>query len=196
MTLAESWRAALAPLEIRHPNGRSRPVLRVLDGDPPSLYVGLDETTCTQDPTRTMRDFAISTVKLMYFPGAELARRWLAAAWVGYLQHEALELVRVDGVPVLNPHDEPYEACPWNRGLRAGFPVELWPGNIDETLALVMPREAALDLASSRPPDAVYPSDSAVRALTWDDASAVRAIDRINAEQLEQEMLNAFRRPR
>lgn len=141
--IASAWRSALSALDIRHPNGRSSCVLRVADGDPPVLYVGLDETICTQDPSKAMRDFAISNVKLTYWPGEQLARAWFAAAWAGYLQHEALELVRVDGRPVLNPHDEPYITNPQNRGLRDGFPVELIPSTLAKTLALVMPWDDA-----------------------------------------------------
>lgn len=142
---AERWRAALAGLEVRHPNGRSRVVLRVSDGDPPSLYIGLDETVCTLTG-RTMRDFAISNVRLAYWPGTDLARMWFAAAWAGYCQHEALELVTLAGdrgAKVLDPHAEPYPTNPYNRGLRDGFPVELTPATMIDTLALAMPRAAA-----------------------------------------------------
>lgn len=140
--LAEQWWQALAPLAVRHPNGRSRCVLRIDDGDPPQLYVGLDETTCTHDG-HVMRDFAISTVKLCVWPGERLARAWFAAAWCGYLQHEALEMVTLNGTAVLDPHAEPYATNPVNRGLRDGFPVELTMNSIVEALALVMSRDEA-----------------------------------------------------
>lgn len=139
---ADQWRAALADVVLRHPNGRSAPVVRVIDGDPPSLYVGLDCTWCTGDG-HEMTDFAISTVRLTYFPGVQLARMWLAAAWVGFLQHEALELATVDGVAVLNPHDEPYVSNPVNRGLRNGFPVELTYESTVAALELIMARSEA-----------------------------------------------------
>lgn len=146
-TIAEQWERALRPLEVRHPNGRSRCVLRVSDGDPPTLYIGLDETTCTKDG-HVMRDFAISSVALCYFPGEALARQWFAAGFVGYLQHEALELVTLAGAPVLDPHAEPYPENPYNRGLRNGFPVELNPATLFETLLLVMPEDRALQLVN------------------------------------------------
>ena len=139
--LARSWRSALADLEVRHPNGRSQVVLRVTDGDPPELYVGLDETTCTLTG-ETKRDFAISTVRLLYWPGRTLAQQWFACAFIGYLQHEALELVTVRGDrsrKVLDPHAEPYATNPLNRGLRVGFPTELTPTTLEQTLLLVMP---------------------------------------------------------
>ena len=154
MTVADQWRCALAALEVRHPNGRSNVVLRVDAGDPPELYVGLDETTCTLTGA-VKRDFAISTVKLTYWPGVELAQRWLAAAWSGYCQHEALELVTLRGdrsTKVLDPHTEPYPTNPYNRGLRDGFPVELTPSTLARTLALVMPWMTAAELAASTEP--------------------------------------------
>ena len=138
--LAANWRSALADLEVRHPNGRSNVVLRVTDGDPPELYVGLDETTCTLTG-ETKRDFAISTVKLLYWPGCRIAQAWLAAAWSGYCQHEALELVTARGDrgrKVLDPHAEPYATNMLNRGLRVGFPPELDPVTLIQALELVI----------------------------------------------------------
>lgn len=141
--LSDQWRAALADVVLRHPNGRSVPVLRLIDGDPPQLYVGLDRTWCTRDG-HEMVDFAISTVALTYFPGAPLAQMWLAAAWVGYLQHEALELATVDGKAILDPHAEPYVSNPVNRGLRDGFPVALTPLTLTVALAVVMSYDDAV----------------------------------------------------
>lgn len=146
--IAMAWREALGGLEVRHPNGRSRVVLLVHDGDPPQLHVGLDETTCTATG-ETKCDFTISTVRLPYFPGERLARAWLAAAWAGYCQHEALELVTLAddrSVKPLDPHTEPYITNPVNRGLRDGFPVVLTPDTLLDTLALVMPRADAIRL--------------------------------------------------
>jgi hypothetical protein len=146
---AAAWRSALSALEVRHPNGRSRAVLHVSDGHPPMLYVGLDETSCTRTG-ETKRDFAISTVRLTYFPGVEVAQKWFAAAWVGYLQHEALELVTLAAdrdVTILDPHAEPYPKNPVNRGLREGFPLELTQDTLCRTLALVMPWMDAAALA-------------------------------------------------
>lgn len=141
--LACRWAEVLHRLSVCHPNGRSRAVLRLLDGEPPQLYVGLDETSCTKTGA-LLTDFAISTVKLTYWPGDRLARAWFTAAWLGYLQHEALELVTLDGAPVLDPHAEPYATNPLNRGLRVGFPVELNPTTLFDTLLLVMDEDDAL----------------------------------------------------
>jgi hypothetical protein len=146
VTTAALWRDALAALEVRHPNGRSRVVLDVFDGDPPVLYVGLDETTCTLTG-KVMPDFAISNVRLACWPGVRLAQQWFAAAWAGYLMHESLELVTLAGdrtAKVLDPHAEPYAANPLNRCLREGFPSELTPEALQATLCLVMePHHAA-----------------------------------------------------
>jgi hypothetical protein len=145
------WRDALAGLEVRHPNGRSNVVLRVLDGEPPSLYVGLDQTWCTRTG-ELWAPFTVSCVRLTYWPGAQLAQQWFAAAWSGYLQHEALELVTLAGdrnARVLDPHAEPYATNPVNRGLRDGFPVELTPESLLDTLALVMPRADAVRLVEA-----------------------------------------------
>jgi hypothetical protein len=144
-SVADQWRAALADVVVRHPDRRSKPVLRVVDGDPPVLYVGLDVAHCTADDAKEMRDFAIANVHLHCFPGIALARAWLAAAWVGYLQHEALELVTVGGLTdkVLDPHADPYPTNPLNRGLRDGFPNHLRPFDIYRTLCLVTDKKTA-----------------------------------------------------
>lgn len=144
--VAEAWAEALSELEIRHPNGRSVPIIQVRPGEPPMLYVGLDRTWCTMTG-REMPDFAISTVTLSLWPGTRLAQKWFAAAWAGYCQHEALELVTLRGrrdLKPLNPHDEPYVECPWNQGLRVAFPVELTWETLRDTLALVMPAGVAI----------------------------------------------------
>lgn len=143
--LAWRWRTALAGLEVRHPNGRSNVVLQVINRDPPELYVGLDETTCTLTG-ETKRDFAISTVKLTYWPGEKLAQQWFAAAFASYCTHEALEMVAFAGDwsrKVLDPHAEPYKTNPYNRCLRDAFPTELTPCSTRTTLGLVMSEDAA-----------------------------------------------------
>ena len=110
------------------------------DGDPPRLYVGLDRAWCTSDPEKSRAPFAISTVELAFFPGRDLARAWFTAAWVGYLQHEALELVTVGDLQtkILDPHAEPYPLNPYNRGLRDGLPVRLTPQSMYDALRIVM----------------------------------------------------------
>lgn len=150
-TVADRWCMALADVQLRHPNGFSTAIVRVSTGSPPQLYVGLDRTHCTKTGA-LMDDFAISTVGLTFWPGADAARAWLAAAWVGYLQHEALELVTVAGRAVLDPHAAPYPENPYNRGLRCGFPVELTPRTLIRTLMVVMSYADAIDIAMKEGP--------------------------------------------
>lgn len=117
-------------MSIRHPNRESTVIVR-LYGD--HLSVSLDYTYDNLDGRRRER-FAIGSVRLTYFPGIREAQEWLTAAWCGYLQHEALELVTVDDVRVFDPHDDDYPHGPWNWTLCDGMPRELTP----ETLAKAM----------------------------------------------------------
>lgn len=93
--------------------------------------------------------FEISNVRLTFFPGVTLARMWIAAAWAGYIQHEALELVEVDGVNPLDPHAQPDNAIPQNRGLRDGLPPVLNRNTLIDGLAVVMDREHAVRLVET-----------------------------------------------
>jgi hypothetical protein len=148
--LTRLWADALAPLVVRHPNGISTVALTLIDSPTPILTIQLDRTPSTRDPSKEMhRPFTISNVELSYFPGTKLAQQWFAAAWAGYIQHEALELVSVgDGNPI-DPHTEPYETNPANRGLRQGMPRRLTPGSLIDALAVVMDREHAVALAGA-----------------------------------------------
>jgi hypothetical protein len=143
-----AWHDALAPLILRHPNGWSRVVLRLTcRSDAPRLHVSLDANPCTLTG-EIKHDFAISDVKLSYFPGARLAQAWIACAWAGFLMHEALELVTIGdhATQVLPPHAEPYPANPFNRPLREVLPVELTPETLRAALAVVMGESAAAEM--------------------------------------------------
>lgn len=133
--LAAKWEDALRSLVIRHPDPRSIVELEIIVGHPTSLCFRLDVGFCTVDPAREIRPFIISTVNLTYFPGALVAQRWVAAAWTGYLMHEALELVRVHGERPIDPHggDLAIDKC-----LRHGLPVQLTAETLARTLALVV----------------------------------------------------------
>lgn len=148
VTLADQWADAMRDLVVRHPNPFSTPQLRLTAGPPPYLHFALDRARCTLDPRKVRAPFAISSVELTYFPGAQLARQWVAAAWCGYLQHEALELVSVGGLveKPLDPHALPYEINPTNRGLRDGMPTKLTPETLVSALCVVMDLEHALEL--------------------------------------------------
>lgn len=148
------WAGALAPLVIRHPNPAARPTVTLSTHEGVALLTlevadALDTRTDEPHPANPL---LISQVRLSYFPGAALARVWLAAAWAGLAQHEALELVTMGERIVLNPHAEPHRETPWNRGLRDGLPPMLTPETLVTALAVVMPRdvaEAFVDLSSA-----------------------------------------------
>lgn len=131
-SLALAWYEALAMLSVRHPNGRSRVLLTIVDD---VLKIALDETLDTRDMRTPMRSpFVISCVRLACWPGADRARQWFAAGWAGYCVHEALELVTFGGRAVIDPHADPYPNALGNRGLRDGFPAVL----TEETLSRAM----------------------------------------------------------
>ena len=147
--MIRSWADALSGVVIRHPNPGAQPCVHLDGGEHEvSLTLMVYDTidTATGEPHQR-NPLMISTVRLTFFPGDRLARQWMAAAWAGLLQHEALELVTFDGRAVLNPHAEPYPVCPWNRGLRDGMPVELTPESLRKALAVVMDSAAASELA-------------------------------------------------
>jgi hypothetical protein len=154
MTVAEQWNEALRGLVLRHPNPSARPLLFVEDAVvDPVLFLSISNHRDTGAANSPAWDsFTISNVRLACFPGAALARMWVAAAWAGYIQHEALELVTVDGVPPLNPHDEPYETNPCNRGLRDGLPSVLTRESMLEAFTVVMSREHAARLMEDQWP--------------------------------------------
>lgn len=144
------WADALSGVVIRHPNPGARPCVQLDGGETEAsltlmVYDAIDTATDGPHPRNPL---LISHVRLTFFPGGHMARLWLAAAWAGLLQHEALELVTNLGSIVLNPHDEPYLHCPWNRGLRDGLPVELTPHTLRKALAVVMDQDAANMVAS------------------------------------------------
>lgn len=153
-TVAEQWNDALKGLVIRHPNPSARPLLFIENAEvDPVLFLSISNHRDTGDANDPAWDsFTISNVRLTFFPGAKLARMWVAAAWSGYLQHEALELVTVDGVAPLNPHEQPYRSNPWNRGLRNGFPSVLTRESMINSFAVAMDREHAIRLMSEEVP--------------------------------------------
>jgi len=136
--LGELWRDALAPLVVRHPNRASEVRLHLSGDVEPILKVSLDAVMDTRDQVTPMRSpFVISCVRLTFWPGSRRAREWFAAGWSGYVQHEALELVTLDGAAVLDPHEEPYATNPNNRGLRDGLPPVLTEATIARAMAVV-----------------------------------------------------------
>lgn len=139
--LVRLWADALAPLRVRHPDRSATPEVTIsASGDTALLTLRVHNATDTAtDRPHHRNPLLISAVRLTYFPGVRLARQWFAAAWAGLAQHEALELVTIgEGLHPLDPHTEPYERNPWNRGLRDGFPAVLTPDTLRKALAVVM----------------------------------------------------------
>jgi len=142
VTLADQWRTAVSKLRVRHADREATPVFEVHDGNPPTLFVGVVNTRDTVTDAR-LPMLAVSTVSLTYWPGEAVALRWLAAAWAGYQQHEALELVTVeDGTRPIDPHAAPR----FDRGLRHGMPVALTPESLRQTFLAVMPADVAEEM--------------------------------------------------
>lgn len=136
MTLLENWREAVGQVEIRHIDPTCTPVLTVYGADDgPVLYVGVKNCRDTRDQDKRISELTVSSVRLTFWPGPTLAQQWLAAAWAGYVQHEALELVTVSGICPLDPHEESHA---FDRGLRGGFPTELTPETLRRTLTVAM----------------------------------------------------------
>jgi len=139
--LTQQWASALQDVVVRHPTDEPV-ILALVNAEQPVLRVALAKTRDSRDPSNLMCGFVISNVTLSYFPGVKLARQWLAAAWSGYIQHEALELCTVGGLldRPLDPHAEPFQ---YDRGLRDGLPVVLTPQTLERALRVVMEPEHA-----------------------------------------------------
>lgn len=137
--MTEQWRDAISELAIRHLDWTSTVNLELLDGNPPSLALSVSKAKDTGDG-RVIEQLMVSTVKLTFWPGKRIAQAWLAAAWAGYQQHEALELVTLTtGGNPLDPHAD----IAHDRGLRDGLPVELTPETMRRAFLAVMSAEAA-----------------------------------------------------
>lgn len=135
MTLLEKWRGAMADVQLKHIDPTCTPIITVYGDDArPTLIVVVGNCRDTTDQ-EMRRSLTVSCVALTYWPGATLAQQWIAAAWAGYIQHEALELVLVAGIRPLDPHGPGFI---FDRGLRQGFPAELTPETLERTLTLVM----------------------------------------------------------
>lgn len=133
------WADALAPVVVRHPDARVSVLVELTVDD--SLVMSVENATDTETHQPHERNpLVVSCVRLSYFPGTDLAQKWLAAAWSGYCQHEALELVTILGTGrrPLDPHANPYPDAPCNRGLRDGLPVVLTPRSLVAALAVCM----------------------------------------------------------
>lgn len=168
-TLFARWRDALAPVRIRHfdPLASVRVVLDASPACAPTLRLHVDNVLDTRTADVRFRSLVVSNVRLHFFPGGMIARAWLAAAWAGYIAHEALEMVTLGDnledrpldphLPFPNPfHHGPVVAIkhaprfPHDRGVRATLPPELTYPAMVEAFATIMPREAALELMTTQ----------------------------------------------
>ncbi len=141
MTLREQWDGALSRVVIRHIDPTCRPDLTVLGtDDAPALRMTVLDARDTRDQGKRFDCLEVNTTKLTYWPGNSVAQAYIAAAWAGYLMHEALELVTESGAAVLDPHREPFA---YDRGLRIGMPRELTPQTLRAALEIVMLPDAA-----------------------------------------------------
>lgn len=139
MRLHEKWAVALQGMRLKHPNRVSKTVLTLDTAPEPMLIFALDKHHCSVDD-HVIEGFTVSCITLAYWPGLTLARIWMAAAWVGYLQHEALEgVLAPDGTRVLDPHGPGFA----DRGLRQGVPAVLTPESLRASLCAVMCRKDA-----------------------------------------------------
>ncbi len=148
--LCQLWHDAIAPLIVRHPNRSSTILLRLVDAAHPTLTYSVDQTTDSTDPTKLMRTpFNISTINLTYFPGVRAAQAFIAAAHIGYLTHEALELVTIGDLKtrVFDPHAGDESVNPWNRAVRDGMPVHLTPETLVRALMVIMSETWARQVA-------------------------------------------------
>ncbi len=146
--LAREWEGALCALVIRHPDPRTTVELELTAGSPPRLCFRLDVGHDTTNPEKELRPLNVSTVDLTYFPGVALARAWVAAAWTGYLMHEALELVTV-GDLTTRPID-PHADVDQDRCIRDAIPTTLTPDSLWMALCVVMrPAAAAAMIAAA-----------------------------------------------
>lgn len=139
--LTRLWAVALAPLIVRHPTG-AVVRLTLFDAPDPLLRIELDSVRDNRDPESTLTPFVISDMRLTFFPGMALARKWFAAAWGCLGAHENLELCTIGNLVdrPLDPHAEPYEA---DVPLRVGFPPVLTPESMERALRVVMEPEHA-----------------------------------------------------
>jgi hypothetical protein len=145
--LTRQWADALEGVIVRHPNRSIEPILTLDDTPVPNLHFELDMNP-SSDSDEVIIPFRITNVKLSFFPGADLARKWLAAAWACFLQHEALELVTIGDkkTRVLDPHE--------NRGrldyvFHTGLPFTLTPKTLLAALSTAIPPQEAEELMAA-----------------------------------------------
>lgn len=142
--LTRQWADALEHVIVRHPNRGITLMLTLDDGAEPMLHFELDANP-SSDSDEIISPFRITNVRLSYFPGAELAQKWLAAAWGCFLQHEALELVTVGDLKTraIDPHES---RARLDHVFHTGLPFTLTPETLLGALATAIPISDAMQL--------------------------------------------------
>lgn len=117
-------------------------MLTIEDSPEPMLHIEIDRNPDSRDPAVVFEPFRVTNVRLAYFPGTALARRWLAVAWAGFMFHEALELVTTADFRdrVVDPHESP-EILEWN--FHRALPRRLTPETLAITMATAIPETLA-----------------------------------------------------
>lgn len=136
--LTRLWADALTGVVVRHLNPVLTPMLTLEDSPEPMLHIEIDKNPDSRDPAVMFEPFRVTNVRLAFFPGETLARKWLAVAWAGFMFHEALELVTSADFRdrVVDPHESP-ELLEWN--FHRAFPRRLTRESMIETLATAIP---------------------------------------------------------
>jgi hypothetical protein len=138
--MSSNWKNAVDNVVIRHLDWHSIPELE-LEGDTLHFKVRNAHDTVTGEVREIL---AISSVRLTFWPGFPVATAWIAAAWAGYVQHEALELVTFKDMRTrpLDPHGPEK----FDRGLRAAIPAVLTRETMRRAFLAVMDEEVADEL--------------------------------------------------
>lgn len=121
-------------------------MMTIEDSPEPMLHIEIDKNPDSRDPAVTFEPFRVTNVRLSFFPGDDLARKWLAVAWAGFMFHEGLELVTMAdlGARIVDPHETP-ELLEWN--FHRAFPRRLTRESMLETMATAMPLDALAVIA-------------------------------------------------
>ena len=148
--LTRQWADALEHVIVRHPNRSITPLLTLDDDVVPNLHFELDANP-SSDSDEIISPFRITNVRLSFFPGVSLARKWLAAAWACFLQHEALELVTIGDLKTraLDPHENRERL---DYVFHTGLPFTLTPDTLLTALTTAVPIEEARKLIAEEAP--------------------------------------------
>ncbi len=136
--LAEQWLAMLRALGLSHPDPTCSVGIALTDGpNGPSLHFRATVRD-TRDAAVFRVDQAIHSVRLTIWPGQHLAALFCGVLWTGYMTHESMELVQLNGEMLLSPHAEPFHA---DHAFRRAAPSVLTWESLALALEVVLPRD-------------------------------------------------------